>query len=137
MAIDSNLNHLTVVVNGKQLEDKAFPTAAGEQPPTNLTGKLLIFKLYIGFWYQSKCEVSNLNIFSKKMTLLEMVSRTAGDDCGKSDGDYLAWDISEWLLNGKARLGEVTVEDLCRKESGIQVFTSPIGKMDQCKWLLG
>ena len=102
VAIDSTLNHLTVVVNGKQLEDKAFPTAAGEEPPTNLTGKFLIFKLYIGFWYQSKCEVSNLNIFSKKMTLLEMVSRTAGDDCGKSDGDYLAWESSEtqteWVL---------------------------------------
>ena len=81
-----------VVVNGEKLEDKAFPIPAGEQPPTNLTGKLLIFKLYFGFWYQTKNKISNLNIFSKRMTLSEMVSRTAGDDCGKADGDYLAWE---------------------------------------------
>ena len=50
MAVDSALNHLTVVVNGKKLEDKAFPIPAGEQPPSDLTEKLLIFKNYIGFW---------------------------------------------------------------------------------------
>ena len=49
-AVDSALNHLTVVVNGKKLEDKAFPIPAGEQPPSDLTEKLLIFKNYIGFW---------------------------------------------------------------------------------------
>ena len=133
VAIDSSLNHLTIVVNGKQLEDKAFPIPAGEQPPSNLTEKLLIFKLNIGFWYQSKNKVSNLNIFSKRMTLPEMVSWTAGEDCGKADGDYLAWESAEWVLKGKASFGEVTVEDLCRTESEIQVFTAPIGELDQCR----
>ena len=121
-----------VVVNGEKLEDKAFPIPAGEQPPTNLTGKLLIFKLYFGFWYQTKNKISNLNIFSKRMTLSEMVSRTAGDDCGKADGDYLAWERAEWDLRGKASLGEVTVEELCRRETKIQVFTSPISGLEKC-----
>ena len=62
-----------------------------------------------------------------------MVSRTAGDDCGKADGDYLAWESAGWTLKGKASLGEVSVEDLCRRESDIQVFTSQIGSLDQCK----
>ena len=124
VAIDSVLNHLTIVVNGQQLEDKAFPIPEGAQPPSNLTEKLLLFKSYFGMWYQSKQKVSNLNIFSKQMTLLEMVSRTAGDDCGKSDGDYLDWESSEWVLKGKASLGEVSSEDLCRKESRIQLFTA-------------
>ena len=53
-AIDCILNHLTVVVNGKKLEDKSFPIPAGAQPPTNLTEKFLIFKLYQGFWCQSR-----------------------------------------------------------------------------------
>ena len=114
LAIDSTLNHLTIVANGKKLEDKAFPIPAGAQPPSNLTGKLLMFKTFIGLWYQSKNKVSNLNIFSKLMTLPEMVSRTAGENCGKADGDYLAWEEAEWVLKGKAVLGEVTVEDLCR-----------------------
>ena len=51
-----------------------------------------------------------------------MVSRTAGDDCGKADGDYLDWESAEWVLKGKASFGEVTEEDLCRTETKIQVF---------------
>ena len=98
VAIDSILNHLTVVVNGQKLEDKAFPAPAGEQPLTNLTGKLLIFKYWMGFWYQSKNKVSNINIFSRQMTLPEMVRQTAGNDCGKAEGDYLAWESSKWGL---------------------------------------
>ena len=137
MAIDSSLNHLTVVVNGKMLEDKVFAIPAGAQPPSNLTEKLIIFKSFTGFWYQTKNKVSNLNIFSKRMTFSEMVSRTAGEDCGKADGDYLAWESAEWVLKGKASLGEVAVEDLCRMESRIQVFTSPIGQLEQCKNLCG
>ena len=135
VAIDSDKNHLTVVVNGKKLEDKEFtiPAGAQRQPLTNLTEKLLIFKAYLGgFWCQSKNKVSNMNIFSKRLTLSEMVSRTAGNDCGKSDGDYLDWESSEWVLKGKASFSEVTVEDLCRRESDIQIFTAPIGKLDQC-----
>ena len=44
VAIDSSLNHLTVVVNGEKLEDKAFPIPVGAQPPSNLTERLLMFK---------------------------------------------------------------------------------------------
>ena len=133
VAIDSSLNRFTVVVNGKQLEDKTFPIPPGAQPPTNLTEKLLIFKSFVGFWYQCKNKVSNLNIFSGRLTLHEMVSRTSGEDCGKANGDYLDWESAEWNLKGKANLREVTVEDLCRRESKIQVFTSPISQLDQCR----
>ena len=71
IAIDAALNHLTIVVNGHKLEDKAFPIPEGAQPPSNLTEKLLIFKRYVGFWYQCKNKVSNLNIrMSQKNTFL-------------------------------------------------------------------
>ena len=78
--------------------------------------KLMIFKLYQGFLYQCKNNVSNMNIFSKQLTYPEMVSRTAGDNCGKADGDYLAWESAEWVLKGEASFGEVGVEDLCRRD---------------------
>ena len=133
VTIDSALNHLMVVVNGKKLEDKAFPIPTGAQPPSNLTGRLLIFKQNMGFWYQSKHKVSNLNIFSKRMTLSEMVSMTAGEDCGKADGDYLSWETAQWVLKGKASFSEVTVEDICRRQSRIQIFTSPTGGLNECK----
>ena len=74
-----------------------------------------------------------MNIFSRELTLSEMVSRTAGDDCGKADGDYLAWESAEWLLKGTASLGDVSVEDLCRKETKTQIFTAPIGGTEICK----
>ena len=134
MAVDSTLNHFTIVVNGKTLDGKAYPIPKGAQPPTNLTEKLLVFKIYnAGIWYQSKNKVANLNVFSKKMTFSEMESRTAGNDCGKADGDYLDWESAEWILRGKASLGEVTVEDLCRKESKLHVFTASIDTLDRCK----
>ena len=131
VAIDSSLNHFTIVVNGQQLEEKAFPIPEGAQRPLNLTEKLLMFKFYVGFWYQSKNKVSNLNIFSKLMTLPEMVSRTAGEDCSKSGGDYLDWKKARWDLKGKASPSEANV-GICRRESKIQVFTSPISQLDHC-----
>ena len=69
IAIDAALNHLTIVVNGHKLEDKAFPIPEGAQPPSNLTEKLLIFKRYVGFWYQCKNKVSNLYIRMSQKTL--------------------------------------------------------------------
>ena len=138
VAVDSALNHLTVVVNGKKLEEKSFPIPEGAQPPTSLMGKLLVFKVYFGgFWYQSKNKVSNLNIFSNRMPLDEMVSRTAGNDCWSNDGDYLAWESAQWNLKGETSLGELDEEDLCRTESNIQIFTSPVGSLNQCKDICG
>ena len=134
VAIDSGLNHLTVVVNGQPLEDKAFPIPDGAQPPPkNLTGKLDLFRVNIGALMQVKHKVSNLNIFSRKMTLAEMVSRTSGGECGKADGDYLDWESSKWVLSGEAKYEKVEVEDLCRKVSKIQVFTAPMPSMKSCR----
>ena len=133
VAINSATNHLIIVVNGQKLEDKAFPIPSGAIAPTNLTGNLLLFKTYPGFWYQNKNKISNLNIFSSFMTMSEMVSRTTADDCGKTDGDYLSWETSKWVLKGNARYSEVSVEDLCRKESKIQIFTAPMASLGQCK----
>ena len=101
MAVDATLNQFTIVVNGQTLDSKSFPIPEGEQPPSNLTEKLLVFKIYNGgIWYQSKNKVANLNIFSGTMTLPQMVSRTTGNDCGKADGDYLDWESTEWILRG-------------------------------------
>ena len=133
VAIDSARNHLTVVVNGEQLEDQTFPIPEGAASPSNLTGKLLVSKSFLGFWYQYNQKISNLNIFSKRLTVGEMMSRTAGKECGKSDGDYLAWDTSEWVLHGKAIIGEVSQQELCKKESKLQIFTSPIKSSNQCE----
>ena len=81
IAIDAALNHLTIVVNGHKLEDKAFPIPAEEQHPNNLAGKLFLFKRFFGLWYQCKNKVSNLNIrMSQNNTFFEfrLCSLTTG-----------------------------------------------------------
>ena len=132
MSIDSALNHVIIVADGQKLEDNTFPIPGGAQPPKNLAGKLLLLKFWLGFWFQSQNKVSQLNIFSRHLTLAEMVSRTAGEDCRLGNGDYLAWESSQWNLKGKAKfVSPVTAEDLCRRVSKIQLFTAPT-QFDQC-----
>ena len=79
--------------------------------PTNELGSQLcghwLCSQPLDFLYQCKNNVSNMNIFSKQLTYPEMVSRTAGDNCGKADGDYLAWESAEWVLKWKGRLASV------------------------------
>ena len=111
MSIDSALNHVIIVADGQKLEDKTFPIPGGAQPPKNLAGKLLLLKFWLGFWFQSQNKVSQLNIFSRHLTLAEMVSRTAGEDCRLGNGDYLAWESSQWNLKGKAKFVSPRIKD--------------------------
>ena len=52
VSIDSALNHVIIVADGQQLEDKTFPIPAGAKPPKNLAGKLYLLKSWLGFWHQ-------------------------------------------------------------------------------------
>ena len=66
-----------------------------------------------------------------------MMSRTSGEDCGKQDGDLLSWTNSSWTLHGAARWGdEVSIKDLCREFSSIQLLsTQRVTKPDYCRHL--
>ena len=74
------------------------------------------------FYEEVFVRVTNVNVFSGLMSEEKMVSRTAGEDCGKQDGDFLSWTNSSWSLQGVSRWTEVSVEDLCRKNSDLQLF---------------
>ena len=127
VAVDCHKNHITAVFNGEKVEERQFELPAGGATcPGSLAGNLLLQKgmLSRGFWFQVKGRLTNLNVFSGLMSLDRMVRMTAGEDCGKQDGDYLAWAKSSWELQGATRWTELLLEDLCRTDSSIQLFTT-------------
>ena len=137
LALASEENHIAVVINGQKLADEKFTALQGLERPTSLTGRLLLAKMVPvrGIWYQHKGMVANLNIFSGAMSVEKMVARTAGEECGKDDGDVLAWATSQWQLMGDATFTEVTTEDLCRRKSDILVFTEKFPNSEDCMYL--
>ena len=66
-----------------------------------------------------------------------MISRTAGEDCGKQDGDFVNWSNSSWSLQGKTKwTEEVSVKDLCIQIDNIQwLTTSRAKKPEHCRYL--
>ena len=136
VAISCDTNQISAVVNGVMVLDTQFNT--NTPCPTSLDGNLVLQKFFsaTGYWGQNQGRVTNVNIFSGLMSEDRMVSRTSGEDCGKQDGDYLRWTNSSWSLEGAANWTEVSVEDLCRKFSNIQLFsTQRVTKPDDCKHL--
>ena len=126
------------MVNGFRIEETNFSKTSTECP-TNLSQNLILQKgwFFVGtFWNQVRSTVANLNVFSGIMPMEGMVARTSGKDCGKQDGDFLSWKMSSWSLQGAAKWTDVSVEDLCRTESSIHLFsTQAVEKPDDCKYL--
>ena len=136
VAISCERNHISAVINGVKVVDKEF--SENTPCPVSLDGNLLLQKHFVqsGLWSQNQGRVTNVNIFSGLMSEDRMVSRTSGEDCGKQDGDLLPWSNSSWSLWGASRWTEVSVEDLCREFSSIQLFsTQGLTKLDDCKQL--
>ena len=114
------------MVNGIEIVDKQFLGLNGSVCPKTLVGMLVLQKGFVtkGYWIQVKSKVTNVNIFSGLMSKEKMTERTAGEDCEKADGNYLSWPNSLWTLNGIAMWTDVLVEELCRKDTSIQLFMS-------------
>ena len=138
VAVSCNKNQISAVVNGVKVLDKQYKRTEKTTCPTSLVGNLVLMKglLTPGIWAQNRGRVTNVNIFSGLMSLERMVSRTSGEDCGKPNGDLLSWANSSWSLAGVAKWTDVTVEDLCREFSSIQLLTtSRVTEPDDCKRL--
>ena len=102
VAVDSALNHLTVVVNGKKLEDKAFPIPAGEQPPSDLTEKLLIFKNYIGFWP----DLRNVKYFAEIKFEFKILPKTS-QELRMLSSVTINCQITKIVINSGSQLSEL------------------------------
>ena len=138
LAISCTQNHIKAVVNGQKIVDAQLSKPEGAFCPESLFEKVVLFKGFgsPGVWHQVKGRVANLNIYSSLMRLEDMEKRTAGELCAKQDGDYLSWSNSSWELSGSAKWTEVEEEDLCRKDSRIQLFkTERLADINDCKRL--
>ena len=69
--------------------------------------------------------VGNLQVFTGILSNEEMISITAGKDCGR-DGDYLAWRDMAWDVKGQINgWVNVTMEELCASLSSNTRTSAP------------
>ena len=97
LGLDTVSGLLRIVVNGVEVvnEEKEYFKNTQTWKPNSLDQNILVFKGYVsGMWYQHRSTFSNLNIFSRMMTVEDMVTRTAGGQTCTSPGDYLRF----WIL---------------------------------------
>jgi len=94
MAVDLESGNVTVVRNGHIGVDRQMESFRNVTlKPNDLSGRI-----FLGLWHMSRKEtvwhelakMSNLNIYSKKLSIEEMKEITNGSRCGE-EGDYLAW----------------------------------------------
>ena len=85
-------------------------------------------KKWIDYWLSN--QVSNLNIFSRFLSVEEMKENTKGDKCS-SEGDYLAWRDMQWTLNDKARIEYVTTDEVCKSHPSLNLYPASF-EMEPC-----
>ena len=93
MGLDTVSGLLRIVINGKLIVDqeKEYFKNTTAWKPRSVNGKIILFKAYVGFWYQQRATFSNMNIFNYLMSKEKMVLRTSGGDGCDSPGDYLRY----------------------------------------------
>ena len=86
-----------------------------------------------GFWFQSRMNVTNVNIFSS-LSLVDMISLTSQDVCGTDQvGEekmYLAWANMNWKIVGEVTTVDVDKEEFCRAsdDSHLTLFPGKTGE---------
>ena len=82
--------------------------------PKSLDGRLIIDDSGLT---PSNWMAGNVQVFNGRLSDEEMISITAGKDCGR-DGDYLAWKDMVWDVKGKVNgWVNVTKEELCASKT--------------------
>ena len=135
--IDMVSGHIQMIINGQLIIDQVVNELTGyaEVRPQSLQGNLLLGKILVGlgFWYQGRQKISNVNIYGRILSKDEMKEKTFGSECGLSDGDFLSWEEMEWTHHGLSMTGTIEREDLCKTYSNIILFTSAFLEQDFCR----
>ena len=135
LAANTESGLLRWVVNGKLLEETTTETLKENsgQKPKSLAGKLLIGpNKWIAGWTANSNKVTNLNIFTSILTVEKMEKMTSGRAGCVEDGDYLAWQDTEWSLHGEAVMEEVEKEQPCVEEEWVRFFDAGFLQMEDC-----
>ena len=133
-SVDTESGRVLIAINGVTITDQIFPALVNSSAdrPASLKGRLLLGKTWMGFWYQGRQRVTNLNVFSWALSEGEAIKRTGPEGCGLGDGDHLAWPEADWQLEGAAVRGAVGREELCKRPEDILLFTSVFLKQSWC-----
>ena len=117
----------TLVVSREFVEIKKL-----NSPPRDLSEKLVLgASLYGGSWFAATMKVTNLGIFSSLLPIEKMQSMTRG--CSSvEEGDYLAWEEMEWILQGKARKETIEKQETCKEKPLVDLYYTPFPGMDSC-----
>ena len=113
LAIDLQKEVLYFVGDGVVLDEYEVE-GLRKGAPKSLDGRLIIddYELTSQNWM-----AGNVQVFNGRLSDEEMISITAGKDCGR-DGDYLAWKDMVWDVKGKVNgWVNVTKEELCASKT--------------------
>ena len=120
MTVDLDKEVFSFVADGYLLGDlKAEGMSKGV--PTTLAGRLTQDSSHFTV---ANYMMGNMQVFGRKLSNDEMISITAGEECGR-EGDYLAWKDMQWDVKGKV-LGwvNVTRNEMCSSKNEVFRFVN-------------
>ena len=113
IAVNLDTEVLSFVAEGFIYDDLEVP-GMRKGAPTSLDGRLIPDDSRLTV---SNYMVGNIQVFGRILSKEEMVSITAGKDCGR-EGDFLAWKDMEWEVKGKVNgWVNVTKKELCASKT--------------------
>ena len=113
LAIDLDRDVLSFVGDGFVL-DYIEVMNLGSGAPKSLDGHLILDSSWLT---RSNYMAGNVQVFNGRLSNEEMISITAGKDCGR-DGNYLAWKDMVWDVRGKVNgWVNVTMDELCASKT--------------------
>ena len=120
LGIDLDKEVFSFVLNGVKLDDlKAEGMSKGA--PTSLDGRLVQDDNGLTV---ANHMMGNMQVFKGILSTEEMISITAGEDCGR-DGDLLAWKDMKWEVTGNIRGWiNVTRKEMCAGEKEVFRFVN-------------
>ena len=132
IGINTVTGDLATSINNEIVHDGVMDhfVASNNVAPTNLTSKLILGKWYFqGKWLQSLGISSNVNVFGRKLSKIEMLLITNGTNCGL-EGDYLSWNKMQWeQFNSNIVKYQVPKTEICSQER-LHKFSLP----DNINW---
>ena len=127
IAINSKSGLVQWVVGGILVENSTVPRIKENMNnrPTDLTGKIVVGvyqdPLSSQWWTIRNQVLANMNIFSRALTINEMIENTKAEHCNV-EGDYLAWQDMQWNLHGEAAIESVNLVETCREHPFVNLY---------------
>ena len=137
LAIHSEKDFLQWVVDGTLIENGTVDLLIEHKAnkPSDLSGKIVLgafqslgTKKWEDSWLSN--QVTNLNIFSRILTIKEMVEITKGERFA-SEGDYLAWEDMQWNLNDRAHIEYVNSDETSKSHPSLNLYPAQYN-METC-----